>query len=158
MGTVVGPGVRIVVFMSGCPLRCIYCHNPDTWDMGGGKEMSAQEVFEKIYRLRSYFGKDGGVTASGGEPLMQYDFALSLLKLSKEQNLHTAIETSGFTVRDLTELNQYTDLWLYDIKLFPEDEHLKHTGVSNKKILIFAIVQLAHWWVGWAITYLKALT
>lgn len=100
-----------------------------------GEEKTAEEVMEVVLRDKFFYEESGGgITLSGGEPLMQYDFTLSLLKLAKEQDLHTAIETSGFSSRDLTILNQHTDLWLYDIKLFSEAEHRKYTGVSNKVI------------------------
>jgi len=100
-----------------------------------GEVKTAEEIMDIVLRDKPFYEESGGgITLSGGEPLMQYDFSLSLLKLSKKHNLHTAIETSGFSSRDLTVLNNYTDLWLYDIKLFSEDEHIKQTGVSNKQI------------------------
>ena len=100
-----------------------------------GIDKTAEEIIDIVLQDKPFYEESGGgITLSGGEPLMQYDFTLSLLKLSKEHGLHTAIETSGFSGRDLTELNQYADLWLYDLKLFSEEEHIKHTGVSNKVI------------------------
>ena len=94
LGTVDGPGVRAVLFMQGCPLRCICCHNPDTWDVRAGRDISVDEAFDKIYRLRSYFGKDGGVTVSGGEPLLQADFVSALFEKCKDAGINTALDTS----------------------------------------------------------------
>ncbi|MGN0589490.1 MAG: 4Fe-4S cluster-binding domain-containing protein, partial [Ruminiclostridium sp.] len=88
LGTVDGPGVRFVVFMQGCPLRCGYCHNPDTWDSKGGKEITTEELFAQVKRYKSYFGKDGGITVSGGEPLLQADFVYELFSLCKSENIH----------------------------------------------------------------------
>lgn len=100
-----------------------------------GEEKTAEEIIDVVLRDKPFYEESGGgITLSGGEPLMQYDFSLSLLKLAKENGLHTAIETSGFSGKRLEELIRYTDLWLYDIKLFPDDEHKKHTGVSNENI------------------------
>lgn len=100
-----------------------------------GEEKTAEEIMEIVLRDKPFYEESGGgITLSGGEPLVQYGFTLSLLKLAKEQGLHTAIETSGFAGKDIKELNRYIDLWLYDMKLFPEDEHIKYTGVSNEKI------------------------
>lgn len=186
-----GPGIRTVVFLKGCPLNCVWCHNPEskstqteilykqdlcllcgscagicpnschTFENGlhslhrercdgcgqcvqvcsskaleiCGEEKTAEEIMDTVLRDKPFYAESGGgMTLSGGEPLMQYDFALSLLNLAKGHGLHTAIETSGFTTKDLTELNPYTDLWLYDIKLFSEEEHRKYTGVSNRQI------------------------
>ena len=100
-----------------------------------GEKKNAEEVLDIVLRDKPFYSESGGgITLSGGEPLMQYDFTILLLKLAKEQGIHTAIETSGFSPRDLTKLHPYTDLWLYDIKLFPDDAHIKYTGVSNKVI------------------------
>jgi len=100
-----------------------------------GEEKCSDEIIETVLRDKPFYEESGGgVTLSGGEPLMQLDFALSLLKLAKENGVHTAIETSGFSGGNILELAKYTDLWLYDIKIFPEDEHIKYTGVSNKTI------------------------
>ena len=120
--------------------NCIYCANCVGVCSSNalkvcGEEKSAEEIIEEVLRDKPFYEESGGgMTLSGGEPLMQFDFALSLLKLAKENRLHTAIETSGFSDRNILELTKYTDLWLYDIKLFPEDEHIKCTGVSNKNI------------------------
>lgn len=101
-----------------------------------GEEKSPKDIIDIVLRDKAFYQESGGgMTISGGEPLMQYDLTHTLLKLAKEQGIHTAIETSGFSSKDLTKLHQYTDLWLYDIKLFPNDAHIKYTGVSNKRIL-----------------------
>lgn len=100
LGTLDGPGVRCVVFMQGCPLRCKYCHNPDTWDLTGGTEMEVREVLRKILRCRAYFGKDGGVTVSGGEALMQPEFVAALFALCRENGVHTALDTSGCVLNE----------------------------------------------------------
>ncbi len=187
-----GPGIRTVVFLKGCPLNCIWCHNPESKSCeteifyqqdscigcGGcmeacrsgchrfvqgqhlferegcsrcmacvdvcpsnalracGEEKSAEDVIATVMRDRQFYDNSGGgCTFSGGEPLFQYAFMLDLLKLAKSNHLHTAIETSGFTSKDLTPLHEYTDLWLYDIKLIAEAAHIQYTGVSNQKIL-----------------------
>ena len=102
MGTVDGPGVRFVVFMQGCPLRCAYCHNPDTWEFDTKETIYAQpeEVFAKIKRCRPYFGKEGGVTVSGGEVLLQAEFVTELFKLCKEENISTCLDTSGCVLNE----------------------------------------------------------
>ena len=99
MGTVDGPGVRAVVFLQGCPLRCSCCHNPDTWHLNDGKKVNAGEIFDKIHRLKNYY-VGGGVTLSGGEPLVQSEFATAILALCKGSSLHTAIDTSGCILND----------------------------------------------------------
>ncbi len=145
-GTVDGPGIRFVVFMQGCPLRCKYCHNPDTWDSNAGELRSVEDLTKEIIKYKNYFGKTGGVTISGGEPLMQIEFCIELLKSVKSYNIHTAIDTSGFTFNEnsqksvelFEELNKYVDLYLLDIKHISESEHKRLTGVSNKNTLAFA--------------------
>lgn len=144
-GSVDGPGVRYVIFVAGCPMRCQYCHNPDTWKMDTGKEMTADELIEKALRYRSYWGSEGGITVSGGEPLMQLDFLLELFKKAKEQGIHTTIDTSGnpFTKREpffskFNELLKYTDLIMLDIKHIDNAQHLKLTGQPNTNILEMA--------------------
>ena len=94
-GSVDGPGVRFLIFVSGCPMRCQFCHNPDTWSMKTGTQMSADELLDKAWKYRSYWGKSGGITVSGGEPLLQIDFLLELFKKAKEKGIHTTIDTSG---------------------------------------------------------------
>ncbi|MDL2249255.1 pyruvate formate lyase-activating protein [Lachnospiraceae bacterium OttesenSCG-928-J05] len=144
-GSVDGPGVRYVIFVAGCPMRCQYCHNPDTWKMDTGKEMTADELIEKALRYRSYWGSEGGITVSGGEPLMQLDFLLELFKKAKEQGIHTTIDTSGnpFTKHEpffskFNELLKYTDLIMLDIKHIDNAQHLKLTGQPNTNILEMA--------------------
>ena len=184
-----GPGIRTVVFLKGCNLRCAWCHNPESHSTrsevlfkpelcigcgactlvcanhrleGGhsfhraacagcgkcaqvcatnalelcGDEKTAQQVMDTVLRdIPFYEESGGGLTLSGGEPLLQYEFALELLKLAKAQGLHTAIETCGYTQQDLAALAKYVDLWLYDVKLLSEDAHRRFTGVSNGQIL-----------------------
>ena len=131
LGTVDGPGVRAVVFMQGCPLRCACCHNPDTWDLGGGKIVSAEEIFRKIQRLRAYFGKDGGVTVSGGEPLLQADFVAELFRLCRADGISCALDTSGCIYNESVErLLSLTDLVLLDYKYTNDTDYKKYTGMS----------------------------
>ena len=122
LGTVDGPGVRCVVFAQGCPLRCICCHNPDTWDFAGGEAMDTDALVKKILRFRSYFGMEGGVTVSGGEPLMQAPFFTELFEKLKIAGIHTALDTSGCVWNDdVAALLNVTDLVLLDHK-YPTEE------------------------------------
>lgn len=130
MGLVDGPGIRTVVFLQGCNLRCQYCHNPDTWDIYGGNEMSADEVINKIKRFKPYFKNNGGVTFSGGEPLMQPEFLLELLKKCKELDIHTCIDTAGYGKGEYDDILKYTDLILYDIK---HEDYDKYNIVTRRK-------------------------
>jgi pyruvate formate lyase activating enzyme len=117
MGLVDGPGIRTVIFFQGCNLRCAYCHNPDTWNTEGGIEMTSEELLNKILRFKPYFQKSGGgVTFSGGEPLMQPEFLLELLKLCKGNDIHTTIDTAGYGKGNYHEILKFTDLILLDIK------------------------------------------
>jgi len=118
MGLVDGPGIRVVIFMQGCPLRCIFCHNPDTWDMNGKIQMTPKELTDEIRKYRPYIEIDGGVTFSGGEPLLQSKFLLETLKLCKKAGIHTCIDTAGngYDKNLLDELLKYIDLILLDIK------------------------------------------
>lgn len=139
--TVDGPGIRFILFLSNCPLRCKYCHNPDTWACKG-KEYSVDEIVNEILKYKNYY-KNGGVTISGGEPLLQIDFVIEIFKRLKKYNLHTAVDTSGATfnvnqIEKFDELNKYTDLYLLDIKEIDEKKHIELTGKSNKNILEFA--------------------
>ena len=139
--TVDGPGIRFILFLSNCPLRCKYCHNPDTWACKG-KEYSVDDIVNEILKYKYYY-KNGGVTISGGEPLLQIDFVIEIFKKLKKYNMHTAIDTSGITfnvnqIEKFDELNKYTDLYLLDIKEIDEKKHIKLTGKSNKNILEFA--------------------
>ncbi|MBE7084489.1 MAG: pyruvate formate lyase-activating protein [Clostridiales bacterium] len=144
-GTVDGPGIRFVVFLQGCPLRCQYCHNPDTWKTGG-KEYTAQEIAQRAWKYRNYFGEKGGVTVTGGEPLLQIDFVTELFTLLKEMGMHTCVDTSGFTFRanDVScvekhkKLLDVTDLVLLDIKHIDDEACKKLTGQSNENTLAFA--------------------
>lgn len=143
-GTVDGPGIRFVVFVQGCPMRCLYCHNPDTWELSGGREISAEEVAAQALRYKSYFADRGGVTVSGGEPLLQIDFLIELFTLLKRKNVNTCVDTSGicFPVGGNTEkyekLISLTDLFLLDIKHIDGEKHAKLTGRSNEAPLAFA--------------------
>lgn len=141
-GTVDGPGIRLVVFFQGCPMRCLYCHNPDSWSLALNKAMSADEIIEK-YNSTKAFTKSGGITVSGGEPLLQIDFLIHLFKKAKENKIHTALDTSGILfnldeIKKFDELIKYTDLVLLDIKHIKDDEHIKLTLHSNKNVLLFA--------------------
>ena len=144
-GTVDGPGVRMVVFCQGCPMRCRYCHNPDTWEIGGGSRMSADELIEQYNRNRAFYG-NGGLTVTGGEPLLQLDFLLELFEKAKEQGIHTCIDTSGVTYHPgesaynakLDRLMALTDLVMLDIKHMDADAHKALTGHDNAGILAFA--------------------
>ena len=138
LGTVDGPGVRFVVFMQGCPLRCGYCHNPDTWDSKGGKEITTEELFAQVKRYKSYFGKDGGITVSGGEPLLQADFVYELFSLCKSENIHTVLDTSGCILNDsVKKLLSVTDMCLLDYKMTNDEDYRKYTGCSLEKVESF---------------------
>lgn len=140
-GTVDGPGIRFVVFMQGCTLRCKYCHNRDTWDPHIGKDMSTDELVNEILRYKSYMDNSGGgVTVSGGEPLLQAEFVTELFKKLKELNIHTALDTAGSIPisQQIKELLQYTDLVLLDIKHIDDEKAKILTGFSNKNNLEFA--------------------
>ncbi len=141
-GTVDGPGIRFVVFLQGCPLRCLYCHNPDTWSTDVNKKMSVEEIIKKYEGVKE-FVKSGGITVTGGEPLLQIEFVTELFKVAKSKNIHTALDTSGilFNPSDTSTIDNlltYTDLVLLDIKHINDAEHRKLTGASNKNILAFA--------------------
>lgn len=140
-GTVDGPGIRFVVFMQGCTLRCKYCHNRDTWDPHIGKDISADELVNEILRYKSYMDNSGGgVTVSGGEPLLQAEFVTELFKKLKKLNIHTALDTAGSIPisQQIKELLQYTDLVLLDIKHIDDEKAKILTGFSNKNNLEFA--------------------
>jgi len=138
LGTVDGPGVRFVVFFQGCPLRCGCCHNPDTREMAAGKPFTPKEVLEKVLRCRSYFGKDGGITLSGGEPLMQAAFAKELFALCKAEGIHTCLDTSGcLWNKDVEELLTVTDLVLLDIKYTNDADYKRYAGCSMEQPLHF---------------------
>lgn len=129
MGLVDGPGIRYVVFLQGCELRCLYCHNPETWDKTRECErISPEDLIKKIIRFKSYFGKKGGVTFSGGEPLLQPTFLLECLKLCKQEGINTAIDTAGVGLGNYEEILKYTDLVILDIKAVKEEDYKKITG------------------------------
>lgn len=144
-GTVDGPGLRYVVFFQGCPMRCQYCHNPDTWEVKKGTEVTVEEILKNYDKNRSFYQK-GGLTVTGGEPLLQIDFLLELFKAAKAEKIHTCIDTSGITYRPentnylkkLDELMQYTDLVMLDIKQIDPEKHKKLTSQENTGILAFA--------------------
>ena len=135
LGTADGPGVRAVVFMQGCPLRCACCHNPDTWDFNGGTEVTPDEIFRKIKRLKNYFGADGGVTVSGGEPLMQPEFIKELFTLCKTDGITTAIDTSGCVLNDkIKEVLNLTDTVLLDYKYITDELYKIKVGTEKSKV------------------------
>lgn len=141
-GTVDGPGIRFTVFFQGCPLRCKYCHNPDTWDMKGGREVTAEELM-KEYDSYKEFLKSGGITATGGEPLAQPEFLAELFALAKSKGVHTCLDTSAGVYspensKKIDEALKFTDLVMLDIKHIDPYEHKKLTGVDNRHILSFA--------------------
>ncbi len=163
-GAVDGPGVRFVVFFQGCPMRCAYCHNPDTWDVNGGTEMSVDELFEKFNRNRTFYQK-GGITASGGEPMLQLEFLTALFTRFHNEGVHTCLDTSGIMFpfssdessdlgnasgNDLKRINtedkiaridrlfEVTDLVMLDIKQIDRERHKELTGHFNDGILAFA--------------------
>ena len=129
MGLVDGPGIRFVVFLKGCKLRCLFCHNPETWELNNALEISSEELLRKILKYKNYYA-DGGVTFSGGEPLLQAEFLLDILKKCKMVNLHTALDTSGVGVGNYEEILKYTDLVILDIKAIDEESYKKMTGHS----------------------------
>lgn len=135
LGTVDGPGIRAVVFMQGCPLRCACCHNPDTWSFSGGSEISVDEIFEKIKRLRAYFGKEGGITVSGGEPLMQADFVAELFDKAHAEGINCALDTSGCVMSpDVERLIDLTDIVLLDYKYTNASDYEKYCGCSIEAV------------------------
>lgn len=144
-GTVDGPGVRFVVFFQGCPMRCLYCHNPDTWTTDAGTEYTAEQIVEKIVRNMPFY-TTGGLTATGGEPMLQLDFLIELFTLAKSKGINTCLDTSGVMfdrdnserMKKIDRLLDVCDLVMLDIKHIDEDEHKKLTGHSNKNILDFA--------------------
>ena len=144
-GSVDGPGVRYVIFVQGCRMRCQFCHNPDTWKLDGGTEYTADQLLEKALRFKSYWGKEGGITVSGGEPLLQMDFLLELFQKAKQHGVHTTIDTAGnpFTregefFQKFQELMEVTDLLLLDMKEVNPERHRKLTGQENSNIIDLA--------------------
>ena len=144
-GLVDGPGVRFVVFVQGCPMRCQFCHNPDTWSTKENQIFSAQEVFDKAIRYKPYWKDNGGITVSGGEPLLQIDFVIELFKLCKENGVNTCLDTAGGPFSKDSKffekfkiLMQYTDLIMLDIKEINNKRHEIITGMKNDHILEMA--------------------
>lgn len=144
-GLVDGPGVRFVVFLQGCQMRCQYCHNPETWDQKGGSLWTPKELFDRVYGYRKYWGQEGGITVSGGEPLLQVEFVSEFFRLAKQYQVHTALDTSGgpFTKQDpffgkFQKLMENTDLVLLDLKQIDETRHKRLTGRENGNIMEMA--------------------
>ena len=140
-GTVDGPGIRFVVFLQGCPMRCLYCHNPDSWEYNAGETKSVEEILAQYEGVKEFC--KGGITVTGGEPLVQMKFVTELFRKAQEKEIHTALDTSGIlfdknNTKELDELLKYTDLVLLDIKHIVNDEHKILSGCSNKNILQFA--------------------
>lgn len=144
-GTVDGPGIRYVVFLQGCPMRCLYCHNPDTWEINAGRQVTADEIIDEYLKNLPFY-RSGGITVTGGEPLMQTEFVTELFKKAKQHGIHTCIDTSGVTYNPtntayagkLDELLSYTDLVMLDIKHIDSQKHKALTGKDNANILSFA--------------------
>lgn len=138
LGTLDGPGVRYVVFLQGCPLRCACCHNPETHDTLGGREYSADDIVNKALNYREYFGQEGGITLSGGEPLVQTEFALEIFKKCKQNGINTCLDTSGCILNNsVKELLSYTDYCMLDIKYATDQLYQKYVGCSIKTPLEF---------------------
>ena len=141
-GSVDGPGIRFLIFLKGCSMRCRYCHNPDTWDPETDDLRTADELLTQAMRYRSYWGREGGITVSGGEALLQIDFLTELFRKAKAKGIHTCLDTSGqpFTRREpffskFAELMKYTDLLLFDLKQIDDAKHRELTGRTNRNIL-----------------------
>ena len=138
LGTVDGPGVRYVVFMQGCNLRCSCCHNPETWDIEKGNEFSPEDVYNKIIRYKEYFGSVGGITVSGGEPLLQPEFVCKLFELCHSAGINTCLDTSGSVINEqVIALLRVTDRVLLDIKYCDNERYRKHVGCTLNKVLEF---------------------
>ena len=145
-GSVDGPGVRFVVFLQGCALRCKYCHNPETWAAEGGEEWPAEKLFQRVYRYRNYWGKKGGITVSGGEPLRQMEFLTAFFELARSKGVHTALDTAGQPFRPddpdylagFDRLMKSTSLVILDLKEIDPERHRQLTGKDNANILAMA--------------------
>lgn len=138
LGTIDGPGVRFVVFMQGCPLRCACCHNPDTWAIDGGQDVTAEEIVQKTVRYREYFTNEGGITLSGGEPLMQPEFVKEVFSLCKQTGIHTCLDTSGFALSEsIQEALAVTDRVLLDIKYTQPLHYREYVGCEYEAVLGF---------------------
>lgn len=144
-GLVDGPGVRYVVFLQGCKMRCKFCHNPETWSAEGGEEYTAEELFKKAYRYKNYWKQNGGITVSGGEPLLQIDFVTEFFRLAKQKGINTVLDTAGqpFSENDewlekFKALMEYTDLVMLDLKEMDGNLHHDLTGFGNENVLKMA--------------------
>lgn len=144
-GLVDGPGVRYVVFLQGCKMRCKFCHNPETWSADGGEEYTAEELFKKAYRYKNYWKQNGGITVSGGEPLLQIDFVTEFFRLAKQKGINTVLDTAGQPFSENTEwlekfkaLMDYTDLVMLDLKEMDGNLHHDLTGFGNENVLKMA--------------------
>lgn len=138
LGTLDGPGVRFVVFMQGCPLKCGYCHNPETQELSGGTKFTADEILEKAIRYKEYFGKDGGITVSGGEPLLQAEFVAEIFEKCHQNGINTCLDTSGCIINEAVEkLIDLTDYVILDIKFTNDDDYKKYIGCPLSKPLEF---------------------
>lgn len=144
-GAADGPGVRFLIFFQGCRMRCRYCHNPDTWNLNGGTEMTADELISRAERYRQYWGRDGGITISGGEPLLQPDFLAELMEEAHKRGINTALDTAGnpFTREEpffgkFNKIMKYTDLVILDLKEMNSERHKDLTGAENNNILDMA--------------------
>lgn len=138
LGTLDGPGIRYVVFLQGCPLRCGCCHNPETHDINGGEEYTANQIVERAVKCREYFGAQGGITLSGGEPLMQVDFAIEIFKKAKEQGINTCLDTSGCIFGDkVKELLSLTDYCMLDVKYATDELYKAYVGCGIETPLKF---------------------
>ena len=138
LGAVDGPGVRFVLFMQGCPLRCGCCHNPDTWEFKGGEEWTAEQIVSKTERFKEYFGKEGGITISGGEPLLQAEFAEKVFSLCKEKGINTCLDTSGCVLNvQVEKLLSVTDRVLLDVKYTSAKQYKDFVGCDFEQVLAF---------------------
>lgn len=138
LGTLDGPGVRFVAFLQGCPLRCGYCHNPETQEITGGMKLSSDEIVDKAIRYREYFGKDGGITLSGGEPLLQAEFAAEVFQKCRKNGINTCLDTSGCVINEAVEkLIDLTDYVMLDIKFTNDEDYQKYVGCSLSNPLEF---------------------
>ena len=145
-GAVDGPGVRFIIFLSGCPMRCLFCHNPDTWEIGKGEKWEAADLIEEAISCKSYWGKKGGITVSGGEPLVQIDFLIELFTLAKQRGITTCIDTAGgpfsrnpVWFEKFERLVDLTDTFLMDIKIIDAEKHKALTGLPNDNIMMILI-------------------
>ena len=150
-GSVDGPGVRYVIFLSGCAMRCQFCHNPDTWTKEGGEEWEAEGLFQKLYRFKPYWKNKGGITVSGGEAMLQMEFVTDLFSIAKKHDIHTALDTSGGPfcmepdyLESFQKLMDVTDLFILDMKEMDPERHKALTGQDNRNILEFARYLSAH--------------